>query len=124
MIYQSMSGDAGEGTGTLSASNSSLSIDSNSSYYKTAPFFFITNTNAVINLENSELDFGSGILLSAKGTINSGNTAKSVSLTLDSSSKMVLTGDTYVSEFSDEDANYSNIDFNGYKLYVNGNAIN
>lgn len=171
MIYQSMSGDAGEGTGTLTAKNSSLSIDSDSSYYKTAPFFFVTNTNAVINLEKSELDFGSGVLLSAKGTsewgksgsnggivkfnavkqelvgnieldelselelnltsnssyegaINSDNTAKSVVLTLDSSSKITLTGNTYVTEFKDEDTSYSNIDFNGYSLYVNGKAIN
>lgn len=171
MIYQSMSGDAGEGTGTLNATDSTLEIDSNSSYYKTAPFFFVTNTKAVINLENSVMKYGSNMLLkvegtsqwgksgsnggdvtlnaknqelvgdvevdnistadisltegsSLEGTINGDNTAKSVTLKLDSSSKLVLTGDSYVSSLDDADASYGNIDFNGYKLYVNGTAIN
>ena len=58
------------------------------------------------------------------GTINSGNTAKSITLKLDSSSKITLTGDSYVTSLDDSDSSYSNINFNGYKLYVNGTAIN
>lgn len=38
MIYQSMSGDAGEGTGTFTAKDSTLKIDSDSEYYSSAPF--------------------------------------------------------------------------------------
>lgn len=170
MIYQSMSGDAGEGTGTLNASNSTLEIESDSSYYETAPFFFITNTKAVINLENNTLKYGSNILLKAegtsewensgsnggevtlnaksqtlignieadkistveinlkensslKGTINGKNTAKEINLNIDSSSTLTLTGDTYITSLNDEDTTYSNINFNGYTLYVNGTAI-
>lgn len=59
-----------------------------------------------------------------EGTINGDNTAKNISITLDSDSKIKLTGDSYVSKLVDEDSSYSNIDFNGYKLYVDGNAIN
>lgn len=59
-----------------------------------------------------------------EGTINDDNTAKNISITLDSDSKIKLTGDSYVSKLVDEDSSYSNIDFNGYKLYVDGNAIN
>ncbi|BBF43227.1 hypothetical protein lbkm_1914 [Lachnospiraceae bacterium KM106-2] len=70
MIYQSFSGDAGTGTGTFTAKNSSLSILSSSDQYKTAPMFFVTNTDAVINLNNTSLVFGSGVLLNATG--NSG----------------------------------------------------
>ena len=171
MIYQSMSGDAGEGTGTFNSSNSTLEIASDSDYYKTAPFFFITNTDAVINLENNTIKYGSGTLISAKGTdewgksgsnggnvtlnttnqkltgdiiadslstvtinlsdksslegtINGDNTAKSVVLKLDSSSTLTLTGDTYVTSLEDSDSSYSNIIFNGHKLYVNGTAVN
>ena len=58
------------------------------------------------------------------GSINSDNTAKSIKLTLDKTTKITLTGDTYVSELNDKETNYSNINFNGYKLYVNGKAIN
>lgn len=171
MIYQSMSGDASTGTGTFTAKNSTLSISKNSSYYKKSPMFFVTNTDAVINLTNTKLSYGSNTLLSVKGTsewgqsgsnggtvklnaskqiltgnisldklstltmklsnsstytgtINAKNSAKKISLTLDSSSKIKLTGDSYVTSLNDEDSSYSNIDFNGHTLYVNGKAIN
>ena len=58
-----------------------------------------------------------------KGAINSAN-AGDVSLILDASSKLTLTGDTYVKSLTNADSANSNIDFNGYKLYVNGTAIN
>ena len=45
-------------------------------------------------------------------------------LQLYESSKIKLTGDSYVTSLNDADSSYSNIDFNGYKLYVNGKAIN
>lgn len=59
-----------------------------------------------------------------EGTINGDKSAKSLKLTLDKSSKIKLTGDSYVSSLDDADEDYSNIDFNGYKLYVDGKAIN
>ena len=170
MIYHSMSGDAGEGTGTFTAKNSSLSIQENSDYYKTVPMFFITNTDAIINLDNCKLSYGSNILISNKGTtewgnsgnnggnltlnadnqelngnieidnistlkmnltkssyngtINAQNTAKEINIKLDSDSKITLTGDSYITSLEDEDTSYSNINFNGYKLYVNGTSIN
>ena len=170
MIYQSMSGDASEGTGTFTAKNSTLTIQKSSDYYKTAPMFFITNTDAVINLENTTLNYGSNLLISAKGTsewgnegsnggnvtlnatkeslkgnievdkiseavinltnstyegtINKDNTAKSITLKLDKDSKIKLTGDSYITSLDNADSSNSNIDFNGYKLYVNGKSIN
>ncbi len=59
-----------------------------------------------------------------EGTINESNEAKSITLKLDSTSKIKLTGDSYITSLEDDDTTYSNIDFNGYKLYVNGVAIN
>ena len=59
-----------------------------------------------------------------EGAINNKNTAKSISLKLDKTSKIKLTADSYVTSLDDADSSYSNIDFNGYKLYVNGKAIN
>lgn len=58
------------------------------------------------------------------GKINSENSAKSIKLVLDKKSKIKLTGDSYISSLEDEDRSYDNIDFNGYKLYVNGTAMN
>lgn len=170
MIYQSMSGDAGEGTGTFTATNSNLSIQANSKYYKTAPMFFITNTDAIINLKNCQLTYGSNTLISNKGTtewgttgtnggnltlnaenqtlkgnieidnistlkmnltnsqytgtINGEQTAKQIDIKIDSNTKIKLTGNSYITSLEDEDTTYSNIDFNGYTLYVNGTAIN
>lgn len=72
----------------------------------------------------STLEFSLKNSSSYEGTINKDKTAKSIKLTLDKSSKIKLTGDSYVTSLTDEDTTYSNIDFNGYKLYVNGNAIN
>ena len=59
-----------------------------------------------------------------EGTINGDNQAKSITLTLYSTSQIKLTGDSYVTSLEDADTTYSNIDFNGYTLYVNGVAIN
>lgn len=169
MIYQSMSGDANEGTGTFTATNSKLSIQSDSSYYQSAPMFFITNTDAKINLNHCTLNYGSHILVSIKGTsewgnsgsnggdvefnatdqtldgdieldnistlhmnltsssykgtINADNTAKEISISLDKDSTLTLTGDSYITSLNNKDSSNSNINFNGYKLYVNGKAI-
>ena len=46
-IYQSMSGDATEGTGTFSAKNSTITTNQ-------GDHFFITNTTATINLEHTD----------------------------------------------------------------------
>ena len=58
-----------------------------------------------------------------EGVINEENSAKEITLKLDASSKIKLTGDSYVTNLEDCDNTYSNIDFNGYKLYVNGIAF-
>ena len=54
-----------------------------------------------------------------KGTINNSNEGE-VSITLDKNSTITLTGDTYIKSLSNEDTTNSNINLNGYKLYVNG----
>ena len=164
-LYQSMSGDASNGTATFKAKDSNITTNNGDSFY-------ITNTTATINLTNNTIvnnDNNGNFLRAQKdswgnsgsnggkvtlimnnqkaignividsistldmtmdsdsyyeGTINGDNTAKSITLKLDSSSKIKLTGDSYVTSLEDADSSYSNIDFNGYKLYVNGTAIN
>lgn len=58
------------------------------------------------------------------GTINGDNTAKNIELVLDKTSKIKLTGDSYITKLTNSDSSNSNIDLNGYKLYVNEKAIN
>jgi hypothetical protein len=53
------------------------------------------------------------------GAINTSNEGE-VSLSLDKSSSIKLTGNTYVKSLTNEDSTNSNINLNGYKLYVNG----
>lgn len=59
------------------------------------------------------------------GAINSANTGKTVALTLDSTSKWVVTGTSYLTALTDEDGTYSNItcQTSGCKVYVNGTEI-
>lgn len=89
---------------TFKASNGTITTNKGDTLY-------VANTNATITLENNTM-------------VNNDKTAKDISFTLDKSSKIKLTGDSYITSFDNEDSSNSNIDFNGYKLYVNGVAIN
>ncbi len=164
-IYQSMSGDAAEGSASFTASNSTITTNKGDS-------IFVSNTKASIKLTNntfinndkdgyflriqadawgnsgsnggdvtltminqkiegnigvdniSTLDMTMKSNSNYKGSINSENKAKSLTLKIDKTSTITLTEDSYVTSLEDEDTTYSNINFNGYKLYVNGKAIN
>lgn len=59
---------------------------------------------------------------SFSGAINSDDTGE-VELTLDGSSEINLTGDTYLKSLTNADTTNSNIHTNGYKLYVNGTFL-
>lgn len=176
MLYQSTSGDASEGACVFSAADSTLSTTS------TGEMFYITNTDAQINLTNTKLNFTSGILINAagnninnwgtpgsnpgnvtltgknqildgdikcdkissvalkltKGTkytgaVDNANTGN-VTVSLDSSSKWVVTADSYVTAITDSMEKLSNIESNGFTVYydssnssnswLNGQTIN
>lgn len=69
MIYQSMSGDASVGMGSFTATDCTLTVLSDSSVYSSTPFFFVTNTNATIDLTGTEIAFSSSAnFISAIGT--------------------------------------------------------
>ena len=75
----------------------------------------------VDNISTLEMNLSSGSGYS--GTINSENTAKTIAITLDSSSILTLTGDSYITSLDNAISDNSNIDLNGYILYVNGVSI-
>ncbi len=162
-IYQSMSGDAKEGTATFTAKDSTITTNNGDSIY-------VSNTSAIINLTNNKFinndkdgyflriqkdswgktgSNGGSVTLnltnqkadgnivvdsissltinlknssSFKGSINNSNEG-SVTLNLDKTSSITLTKDTYVKSLSNEDTTNSNINLNGYKLYVNGTLL-
>ena len=163
-IYQSMSGDADNGTAEFSSTNSNIVTNKGDTIY-------VTNTKANIILENNKItnndkkgnfiriqkdswgnngsnggevnlklinqkvkgnivvDSISKLTMkltkksSYKGTINSNNKAKNIKLVLSKNSKIKLTGNSYISELDDEDSIYSNIDLNGYKLYIGNKEL-
>ena len=86
MIYQSMSGDAGVGTGSFTATGSKLTVLSDSSVYSTTPFFFVTNTNATIELTGTTISFSpEQKFIVAEGTSEwgrSGNNGGKVTLSM------------------------------------------
>ncbi len=81
------------------------------------------NGNIVVD-EISTLEMDLKNNSSYTGNLNKDNSAKSISLTLDKTSTITLSSDAYVSSLTNEDETNSNINFNGYKLYVNNVAIN
>ena len=87
MIYQSMSGDASVGTGSFTATDSTLTVLSSSSVYTQVPFFFVTNTNATISLSNVTASFSDAeYFISALGTSEwgkSGSNGGNVTVTME-----------------------------------------
>lgn len=96
--------------------------------------FTIENSNVLVNTYEQNLsgkivlDSTSSLTYNALGSIytgaiNSDNTGGYIKVILDRNSRMILTGDTYISELQNEFGSNDNIYTNGYNLYVNGNII-
>lgn len=61
MLYQSTSGDAAKGTAVFATKDSTITTESK------GPMFYITNTKAEADINNTMLNFGSGILALVSG---------------------------------------------------------
>ena len=120
-IYQSMSGDADVGTSTFNATNSNLKIAEDSSVYSEAPMFHITNTACVINLENTQCSFGSGIFLEASGQNQWGSTGSNGGTVELNTNNENIEGNIIVDSISSIDWNMTNTQFNG-AINSNGTA--
>ena len=82
----------------------------------------ITGDTIIDNISTLTMNLNEGSKYT--GTINGENTAQSINLVLDSTSKLTLTGDSYVTSLTNDGVtNNSNINLNGYTLYVNGTPI-
>jgi len=92
IIYQSMSGDAEEGTGNFTMNGGSLTAAE-------GPLFYCTNTSAVIRLVGAVLNSPSGILLKASAGDwgNSGSNGAAVDFTADN---QVLNGSVICDDIS------------------------
>lgn len=163
-LYQSMSGDAANGTSEFISIDSKITTNNGDTIYVTNTTATITLTNNTIINNDSTGKFlriqsdswgitgsnGGDVTLTLnnqnivgdiavdnisklnmnmntsnyEGNINNLNSGAEITLTLDKNSTIKLTGDSYITNLKNEDTTNSNIDFNGYKLYVNGKQIN
>lgn len=64
MLYQSMSGDAEQGTSKFTATDSTITANA-------GDMFYVTNTSAVIKLDNVKLNLANGTLLTVEGNSSS-----------------------------------------------------
>ena len=112
-IYQSMSGDADVGTSLFTAENSKLSIAEDSSVYKTAPMFHITNTACVIDLTNTELSFGSGVFLEASGQNQWGSEGSNGGVAELNTDNEKIDGNVIVDDISSLNWSMKNTEFKG-----------
>ncbi|MCR5516643.1 MAG: hypothetical protein K6F41_09345 [Lachnospira sp.] len=137
LIYQSMSGDASDGTSSFTMSGGTMTAN-------TGCMFHVTNTTATITLSNVSFNYASDsdVFLDAsadawgssgsnggKVTLNLSNqditgvittdSSSSVALNMTNSSTWTLTGDSYITSLSGDT---SGINLNGHTLYVNGVA--
>ena len=112
-IYQSMSGDANVGTSLFTAKDSKLTIPQESSVYKEAPMFHVTNTACVIDLKNTEFSFGSGTFLEVSSQNQWGTTGSnggSAELNTDSEK---IDGNVIVDNISSLNWTMKNTEFKG-----------
>ncbi|MDO5859705.1 hypothetical protein [Methanobrevibacter sp.] len=112
-IYQSMSGDADVGTSLFTAENSKLSIAEDSSVYKEAPMFHVTNTACVVDLKNTELSFGSGTFLQIAGQNQWGTTGSNGGVCELNTDNEKIDGNVIVDSISSLNWTMKNTEFKG-----------
>lgn len=112
-IYQSMSGDADVGTSQFTAKNSKLTIPQESSVYGEAPMFHVTNTACVIDLDNTELSFGSGTFLEVSSQNQWGNTGSNGGTAELNTDNEKIEGNVIVDSISSLNWTMKNTEFKG-----------
>lgn len=87
--------------------------------------------NLVKQLIKGNIVLDKGAILNIKldnseyiGSINPNNAAHEVNITITKDSKLTLTGNIYVNSLTNGDYDNTNIDLNGYKLYINNEEMN
>ena len=112
-IYQSMSGDADVGTSQFTAKNSKLTIPQESSVYGEAPMFHVTNTACVIDLDNTELSFGSGTFIEVSSQNQWGNTGSNGGTAELNTDNEKIEGNVIVDSISSLNWTMKNTEFKG-----------
>ena len=97
----------------LAISNSDVSLELNNQSLK-GTIDIDDNSKLKIDVKNSMLEM----------SFNSLNTNKNISLNLDETTTLILTGNIYVKELNNKNKENSNIIYNNYNIFVAGTPIN
>jgi len=104
MLYQSMSGDAEQGTSKFTATDSTITANA-------GDMFYVTNTSAIITLDNVKLNLANGTLLTVAGNSSSrgwGTAGKNGGNVVFTASDMTLSGNVTVDTISTLDFTLAN----------------
>lgn len=119
-----MSGDADVGTSQFTAKGSKLTIAEDSSVYKEAPMFHVTNTACVIDLDNTELRFGSGTFIEVSGQNQWGNTGSNGGVAELNTNNEKIDGNVIVDSISSLNWTMKNTEFKGAINSTGNTTIN
>ena len=123
-IYQSMSGDADVGTSLFTAKDSKLTIPQDSSVYKEAPMFHVTNTACVIDLKNTEFSFGSGTFLEVSSQNQWGTTGSNGGTAELKTDSEKIDGNVIVDNISSLNWTMKNTEFKGAVNSTGNTTVN
>lgn len=119
-LYKSNSKTASNDSGSsdLTIKDSKITINKDSNVYKTAPIFYITNTSSVINITNTDIDYGSNTLIKVSKNEKYGDTEDNGGEVNFTATDQSLKGNIVVDEISSIRFNLNN---SSYKGQINGN---
>lgn len=119
-LYKSNSKTASNDSGSsdLTIKDSKITVNKDSNVYKTAPIFYITNTSSVINITNTDIDYGSNTLIKVSKNEKYGDTEDNGGEVNFTATDQILKGNIVVDEISSIRFNLNN---SSYKGQINGN---
>lgn len=119
-LYKSNSKTASNDSGSsdLTIKDSKITVNKDSNVYKTAPIFYITNTSSVINITNTDIDYGSNTLIKVSKNEKYGDTEDNGGEVNFTATDQRLKGNIVVDEISSIRFNLNN---SSYKGQINGN---
>lgn len=119
-LYKSNSKTASNDSGSsdLTIKDSKITVNKDSNVYKTAPIFYITNTSSVINITNTDIDYGSNTLIKVSKNEKYGDTEDNGGEVNFTATDQSLKGNIVVDEISSIRFNLNN---SSYKGQINGN---
>lgn len=119
-LYKSNSKTASNDSGSsdLTIKDSKITVNKDSNVYKIAPIFYITNTSSVINITNTDIDYGSNTLIKVSKNEKYGDNEDNGGEVNFTATDQRLKGNIVVDEISSIRFNLNN---SSYKGQINGN---